>query len=257
MSFLRKLGVIWFTLKQARALKQQGVMDPDELRRTLMQRAISHASGGTVEVDLPSFDADIPDEALEVWEDYSPAETITLTERHINLIRRVRFSWNVTEVGAPRVDEEQPYGSPDPLRDLAQSLGEASVTELAKRHADMTDVLNKFFRRAELEPGTYQIDGREFALNIDHLTLVPELIFDWDNEGDVWPTPSVDPKRPYGNYTFFQKEMALYLGWLKEGQERELTDDEISRLTDLHHEMLDALRVVATYATVRLAPASA
>lgn len=256
MSFLHKLGVIWFAFKQARALKRQGITDPAELRRRLMQQAISHASGGTISLDQLGY-ADIPDEALEVWEDYSPPETITLTERHVDLIRRVRFSWNTAEVGSPRADEEQPYGSPDLLRSLADALGEASVPELAKQHADMTGALNKFFRWAELKPGTYEVDGRAFILTAEHLKLAPELVFDWDNEGDPWPTPSVDPKRPYGNYTFFQKEMALHLGWFKESEGRELTDAELSRLTALHHEMLDALRVIAARATVSLETKSA
>lgn len=250
MSVLNKLKIIWITFKEMRALKREGVTDPGELRRLVIERTIKRAAG--IDLNLSDHFADIPDEALDVWENYDPGDDAParITERHLDLIRRIRFSWNMTEVGAPRVDCKNPYGSSDPLRDIAEALGEAPVPELAKRHADMTGVLSAFFSRAKLQPGSYEVDCRTFSLTADHLTLAQNLVFRWDNDCDPWPTPSVDPKRPYGDFTFYQKEMAIHLGWLSEGDERDLTNEEISRLEYLHFEMLDALRVIAAHGTV-------
>lgn len=255
MSFLRKLGLIWYTYRQARALKREGVTDPDELRRLVMQQAISHASGGQITLDLDDL-PDVPDEAMEVWENYTAPDEFALDQSHVNLIRRVRFSWNDAEAGAPRVDCERPYGSPDALRDVAEVFGDALVSELARTHADMTAALNEYFHKVALEPGVYAIGGGTFTLTADHLRLARELRFAWSDEDVPWPTPSVNPKRPYGSFTFFQKEMAICLGWIHEDEDRELTDDEISRLTEMHREMLEALQVLASHGIVHLETAA-
>ncbi|WP_230530524.1 hypothetical protein [Microvirga roseola] len=200
----------------------------------------------------------IPEEALEVWEGHEPDETsskMKLTEQHLMLIRRPRFAWSTIEVGAPRVDTEQPYGSPDPLKDIAAMTGKAPVPKFARRHADMTTVLNSYLRQFRLQPGTYGVEGRPFELTQDHLTLAKRMWFEWDTaplegfEEGSWPRPAIDPKRPYGSFSFYQQEMAIHLGWLH-GEVRELTEDEMSRLTEMHHEMLDAMRVIAAQGTI-------
>jgi hypothetical protein len=277
MFFFRRLKVMWFTVRQARALQREGITDPVELRQLLVERVAQYASGGTLDfsrddeattatkmvlqratngaIDFGIADEDpVPSEAREFWEEYDPAdEPAEITEQHLNLIRRMRFAWNNAEVGAPRLDSEQPYGSPYPLKDIADVFGKASVEELARRHADMTPVLNSFLQQARLEPGAYEVSGRTIQVTPDHRTLAKAFTFSWDKdaledfEEGPWPGPSADPKRPYGNFTFFQREMALHLGWIDENSESNLSEDEIERLTIMHHEMLDAVKVIAAH----------
>jgi hypothetical protein len=250
MSLLRGLKLTWHALKKARELRRQGIDPAEFFRRRGLEKVLEHL----IRTPDPEHRAMVPEEALSVWEEYKPkdAGTLPVTDDHLALIRRTRFAWQTVEVGAPRVDQAAPYGSADPLRDVAKAFGEAPVTELARRHADMTGVLNHCFQHANIEPGTYDVEGRAFVLSPDHLTLVRELTFSWHldelDEGP-WPTPVCDPKRPYGRFTFHQKEMAIHLGWLS-GGDRPLTETEMTRLTDMHYEMVDVLRVMAAHAVL-------
>ncbi len=285
MSFFRRMKVLWFTLRQARALHREGITDPVELRLRLYERVARYTSGGTVDLSRDdetttttkmvlqratngavhfgvSDDDSVPNEARAFWEEYEPEDApAAITQQHLALIRRMRFAWNNAEVGAPRLDTEQPYGSPDPLKDIADVFGEASVEELARRHADMTPVLNSFLQQAKLDPGAYEVDGRTIQIGPNHLTLVKTLYFSWDTdpldgfEEGLWPGPSADPKRPYGNFTFFQREMAVHLGWIDENSESNPSDDEIARLTAMHREMLDAVRVMAAHGEIDIGKA--
>lgn len=277
MSFFRRMRTLWFTLRQARALHRAGITDPVELRQRLFERVAQLTSGGTLDfsrnddataamktvlqrVTDGALDFGIADEnpvpcrARELWEEYEPeAESVAITSQQLALIRRMRFAWNNAESGAPRLDTEQPYGSPDPLKDMADVFGEAPLEELARLYAGMTPVLNSFLQGAKLDPGAYEVEGRTVHVGPDHLKLSKALRFSWDIdpldgfEEGPWPGPAADPKRPYGNFTFFQREMALHLGWIDERSESNLTADEIERLTLMHHGMLVVVRAIAAY----------
>jgi hypothetical protein len=280
MSFFHRLKVMWFTIRQTRALQREGITDPAELRQLLVERVALYTSGGSLDfsrddeattttkmilqratkgtVDFGIADEDpVPSEAREFWEEYDPEdEPAEITQQHLSLIRRMCFAWNNAEGGAPRLDSEQPYGSPYPLKDIADIFGKASVEELARRHADMTPVLNSFLQQAKLEPGAYEVNGRTIQVTPDHSTLAKALTFSWDKdalegfEEGPWPGPSADPKRPYGDFTFFQREMALHLGWINENSESNLSEDELSQLTTRHHEMLDVIRAIAAHGAI-------
>ncbi|WP_262030352.1 hypothetical protein [Microvirga sp. Mcv34] len=198
-----------------------------------------------------------------IWESYEPTEnlqSIKLTDRHLALIRRTRFGWNMAndtvEVGAPCVDASSPYGSGNILSDIAEVFGAGSPAELALQHARMAGILNLFFQSAQIDPGHYDIGGQDFNLTTDHIILARCLPFFWKVsapklfKADLWPVPSCDPVRPYGLCSYFERDMAACLGWLGEDDSRELSDDEFSKLTQMHTEMADVFQVMAAYARI-------
>lgn len=195
-----------------------------------------------------------------------PDTVFDLTLERIALIRRMVVAWNATEVGAPIIHPDAPYGSTDRDDDIANVMGDDEGTE--EEHRALGDALALFLQNARLKPGRYQYHNPlaklapsdvfdlfrddetgvtpehiTFDITEEHLRLIPNLSLEWDDEYDV---PAVDPKRPYGDMTWYTVEMAVHLGKPpeKDGDGRAvLSDAEENRLMRLHREMQPALQI--------------
>ncbi|RGE45029.1 hypothetical protein DZC30_11765 [Comamonas testosteroni] len=197
-----------------------------------------------------------------------------LTHQHLQLIRQLRVTWLPIESGAPGIDPAQPL--------LGDSLGlEATQQILQTRDADLATKLlaevclwvPEFTASATLAPGSYALpagfDGKtqneKFEFRAEHLTLlqaalwrevddsnVADVLADEDSSQPLWPMPYIDGKRPYGDRSYYQIDMAELLGqpYAKDAQGRYILPPEKDEaLKQLHLQTQAALQVLFMYCT--------
>jgi hypothetical protein len=51
------------------------------------------------------------------------ARDFTVTDEHVQLLRRTHITWDGAEFGAPEIDPKRPYGNSDVFGDIAEILG--------------------------------------------------------------------------------------------------------------------------------------
>lgn len=221
-------------------------------------------------------------EADGAWFGYGPFE---VTPRHIALLRQIRLSWDGAERGAPMLDPERPYGRPDLLAHLAEVFGTDDANTLARRHVEMFFVLARALKHGVLRPGRYALGnigaddvraamqgygGDEglgdadlglvaegtIAVTDEHLKLLRNIESRWPSqweceerlESGTYPAGAADPKRPYGDFTYIEVDMARILGCLPpppDGDEPAVFEPEpalAEHLQRLHWQMLGAMQ---------------
>lgn len=207
---------------------------------------------------------------------------LEITAAHLGLLRAARLAWNGAERGAPMLDPARPYGRTDLLTQLGEVFGTDDTDELGRRHVEMYCALARALRRGTLTPGRYapanltpdqirvalrgygelsdedlglDADGRVLVTE-DHLRLLGGIEIRWPSEyecGDLldagrYPAAAADPKRPYGDFTFIEVDMARILGELPPAPERgpaifEPSPELARRLQRLHWQMLGVMQV--------------
>lgn len=209
-------------------------------------------------------------------------QAFQLTDRHLALLRRSVISWDPTEVGAPAIDPEKPFGSRSVRKDVAQAaqLSPKDAKGIKAFYAEMGHALQTLLWYGELAPGVYRVphplkgrrswldgltgDGDppppetiEIRFEETHRKLLDRAHLRWTNwpeeEADdgLVPTPGIDPKRPYGDRTYFTLDMAEILGMPIRADEGEpMTEEQQKHLVALHHEMKHALQVFVVKAQV-------
>ncbi|MGV0805909.1 hypothetical protein [Mycolicibacterium setense] len=207
-----------------------------------------------------------------------------ITPRHIDLLRQMRFGWDGAERGAPMLDPKQPYGRPDLLKQLGETFETDDDADLARRHVEMFFVLSRALKHGALEPGRHPLrnisaddvrramrgygvtdtdlgldaDG-QVAITADHLQLLRDIDIRWPSTSDCedrfaageYPAAAGDPKRPYGDFTFIEVDMARILGVLPPADDTgvfEPSPELADRLQRLHWQMLVAMQVFAEQA---------
>ncbi len=205
----------------------------------------------------------IPNEARHVWLDpagafarqkskrsqnYFEIKRFPITSQHIALLRQARFAWDVTEIGAPMLDLEKPFGREDLLAQLGDVFGDPTPRVLARRHVEMMFAVGALLQHGELAPGVYTprnvssvalrapmvepggalvplatlgltVNG-SFTFKAEHRQLLKVLTFDWPSRSKVedlladgaFPTLHFDAKRPYGDRSHYAVDMAIALG---------------------------------------------
>lgn len=208
--------------------------------------------------------------------------SLQITGAHLGLLRRARLTWDGAERGAPMLDPDRPYGRTDLLAQLAEVFGTGDAEELGRRHVEMYFVLARALRHATLAPGRYALtnvapadvrsalrgygelsaddlgldaDG-QVNLTEDHLKLLRGIEIRWPSECECedrldagcYPAAAADPKRPYGDFTFIELDMARILGELPPAPASgpaifEPSADLALRLQRLHWQMLGTMQV--------------
>lgn len=191
---------------------------------------------------------------------------------HAKLISAFRVFFLPVEEGAPGIDPEFPFGDKVDVLPRALSLLGTSDGLLATRLlAEAGRILPLYIARAQMVPGKYTVpadmaayfstpdngvasDG-SFAFTKEHAALLKGAnwrVVDQDNIGevlatpDMWPMPYIDGKRPYGDMSYYQLDMARLLGEpYVIGPDKSAVPDEAkdARLEALHGEMTAALQI--------------
>lgn len=174
-----------------------------------------------------------------------------VTATHLALLRQMRLAWDGAERGAPMLDPARPYGRADIMAQLADVFATDDADTLARRHVEMLFVLARTLRHGTLRPGRYTLrnldaddvcaaltgygvdeglgdadlgldgDGA-VVVTEEHLKLLRGIEIRWPSQWDAeerledgtYPAPTADSKRPYGDYTHIEVDMARILGCL-------------------------------------------
>jgi hypothetical protein len=67
---------------------------------------------------------------------------VTITPKHLEALRKLRFGWNTRlESGGPVVDPLAPYGSEDMGADLGPIIGRRDPVAIARFHREVSALL--------------------------------------------------------------------------------------------------------------------
>jgi hypothetical protein len=204
-----------------------------------------------------------------------------LTERHLNLLRNAVVLWAPVESGAPAVvisplqigdGEEQP--TPAVYADIARRAGlpmsnpptAAEKQQVDDLVADLPEALAQLLAHGRLEAGTYRYENPLVELPFASKMLPPEIaalakerVVSFALTGRHvallrharWRGLFMNPKRPYGDFTYFELDMAEILGeQVARTADGKLPDKEEQRLWKLHTETLPALQLYLQKASI-------
>jgi hypothetical protein len=223
--------------------------------------------------------------------------TPTITSKHVQALRKLRFAWNTAiESGGPVVDPLTPYGSENLAADLGPILGTRDKVAIARFHREVSSLLIWGLKNGKLAEGDYRLahldnasmegrlrrelarypglpserveailaqvprldPDRQFHFTDQHRRLLHELRLEWPDGQIMWiiagsgyPAPAVHFKRPFGDMTAFEIDMAAILGLAR------ARGDTIDPLLDrLYWEMWPALQAFVEHVEIDLTAAS-
>jgi hypothetical protein len=178
-----------------------------------------------------------PAAAAPSWRYFDP---VTITADDIAWFRACRSTWIDCESGAPAI-----IPGDMTLAAYGNAFDEPSSSVVAR----MERLSCAFFLHAAFGPGRYPfrkpLQGRRaFKVSADHIRLL---------QTTNWRTGTIDCKRPYGDYTHFEIDMARAVGLpvtrSAEGYDEIGTKGE-ARMDVLHKEMLFVLQAYIEHAVL-------
>jgi len=283
MSVFKKLKDFWQIYKQLRQVRRGQISEADAAHSivtpdTPVSSGPAKGSGGNIEgLSEASIAALISPDLDKLYPD-----GFELTDDHVTVIRRMRLSWNGTEGGAPQQDPDRPFLDAGTLELLGQlaNVGAAQTDKvdfLVQRRA----ALSQFCQQAQLTPGQFHISNISFGdvsdalgwledwetiigvgpdmafdMTRDDIVLAKAAQWDWPDEDDMAEAldageiagPTVDPKRPYGDMSYFELDIHRVLGWPIEKRNDDgfiaITDAQAGRALNLHFRQLCAMQVL-------------
>jgi hypothetical protein len=205
-------------------------------------------------------------------------DSFTLTPEHIRLLRQATVLWAPIESGAPAVMVTpllmEGASHEDVAADVARRAGivtgETPTAEDRQRGAALLDevpeALAQLMEHGTLAPGSYRFENRVVDLE-NAANLVPDELPELAKERTAtftftaqhrallaaarWSGPMVNPKRPYGDMSYFELDMLDVLGE-KAPQDAQgmLAPAVEKRLGKLHAETMPALQLFLDKATI-------
>lgn len=154
--------------------------------------------------------------------------------RHNDRLRRVPVGWNYTEVGAPCFPPDWAIAPDDvTLIRIATAYGACPPGSYPYRrppgkcgYSPLVDALPA---------------DSVFEFTEQHRSLLTSMYWEASEDDELL---TADPKRPYGDFTFYQIEMALRLGLIpaqKPADHDPMTPEIVEAMTELHFQMQPAL----------------
>ncbi|MCE1236558.1 MAG: hypothetical protein LWW93_09390 [Hyphomicrobiales bacterium] len=165
------------------------------------------------------------------------SDPIDITAEDIAWFHGFHAVWNDCETGAPAL-----VAGDMELDDFIEAMEDGGPTPARYEKA-----ICAFFLHARFEPGTYALrhassGATSVTVSADQVALL---------KGAHWKQGIIDCKRPYGDYTHFEIEMAKILG-LPVGRDdhgRDTLSPEVEkRLAGLHRDMLDVVQAYVEHA---------
>ncbi len=186
--------------------------------------------------------------------DAEPLHPAQITSDDVAWFRRGGAVWARLESGAPAIVPPNVNANAYIDEQLAYPTPGAS----ARRPERLEPILCAFFLNATFRPGRYRLDPPVSSINQDgvptgsmlstvdvtaeHLTLL---------QYSLWNGPLMDGKRPYGNRTSYEVDMAEILGHVApngaDGQVS-LSDAERHHYRTIHHAMLAVVQAYVQHA---------
>lgn len=196
---------------------------------------------------------------------------------HLRLIRNLHLIWSPVEGGSPWINCVEPLGQmPEggEARQLAAEITGLPLEEAERKLIETAINIHTFVEHALLQPGVYQIPEHfggpcqdedfglaangDFTFRPEHLTLLRHMRWRWPVPQEVpellaagiYPFPLTESKRPYGDYTWYECEMAEILEepYATDADGKPVRDAEKDkRMRGLHYETLPALQVLFLY----------
>ncbi len=197
---------------------------------------------------------------------------------HADLMRHLGVIWIPVESGAPGIEFERPLGGNDTVDTAMALLGIKDRRLAVQRLAEVCRLVPSYVRETGcLAPGRYAVPAARraafdfpdsgvdaqgnFQLRSEHLVLLraanwrdasPGALEAVLREGDAyWPMPYIDGKRPYGDSSFYQIDMARLLGepYALDARGYAITEPaKDARLAGLHWQTAAALQVFLAHA---------
>lgn len=227
-------------------------------------------------------DAAVEDRHAIIRAVFSANALPALTAQHLLLIRQLRVNWVPEESGAPGIDPVQPLRGASSNADTRSSLSialnilQSTDRQLATRLlAEVCLIIPEFVASATLPAGNYSLPAdfvqprhhtrasQPFQFLPAHQSLlnaaqwrevssdsIDDVLADEDPSQPLWPMPYIDGKRPYGNRSYYQIDMAELLGqpYAKNAQGQYiLPPDKDQALASLHQQTQAALQVLLMY----------
>jgi hypothetical protein len=159
--------------------------------------------------------------------------------RHTERLRAVRVGWDGTEVGAPCFPPDWESEDDDVhLLRIAAEYGDCPAGVYPYRRPPEDHEYSPFVEELP--------DECEFVFTPQHRTLLTKMSFELSDPYLDEEIPGADPKRPYGDFTFYQLEMALHLELIpaqKPDDYDPMTPEIVDAMTALHFQMQPALDV--------------
>lgn len=201
----------------------------------------------------------------------------TPTQAHLALLRQATVVWTPAESGAPAilVSPFELSGSAEEIQaDIARRAGIAtddtpSAADLARAQQiffELPEALAHSLSHGTLTPGQYEYRNPLVELpdlapalpdELRHLAVERTVVVDFTTEHHAllrearWRGLWMDPKRPYGDMTYLELDMAEILGQPTDrGDDGRLPSGQERRLWKLHTETLSALQVYLRQAVI-------
>ena len=198
-----------------------------------------------------------------------------LKDEHVRLLRAATVVWSGVESGAPAVLPSPQFLEVDelPYEDIARRAGltlASPPTQEQLRHierllSELPEALAEFLGEGRLKPGRYSYRnplpsvphvGNLVAPSHKELSHDATVTFDFTAEhakllrAARWEGVAMNPKRPYGNMTYFELDMLEILGEPKTARDAEghLALEQEHRLGRLHEDMQIAVQVFLLHA---------
>lgn len=160
-------------------------------------------------------------------------------QQYTERLRTVRVGWDGTESGAPCFPPDwEPRSDDLHLIRIAAAHGACPVGSYTYRRPPADFETSPLVDRLPQES--------LFEFTDQHRRLLAVMSWELTEPYFDEEIPGVDPKRPYGDFTFYQLEMALHLGLIpaqKPADHDPMTPDIVDAMTEIHGQMQPALQI--------------
>jgi hypothetical protein len=176
---------------------------------------------------------------------YGSPETVQFKKEHITLLQNANWVWDRAEHGAWCIDEEKPYGSDNPEKDVCDLTG-CKKEEALDLHGSLLWIL-------DVIKDSIKYDDCKDYVREEHFKLIKRMYFCdygiWNSVAEhEFGQISIDQKRPYGNSNVYG-DIANILGvsnndLYKDGSDYDIKDKCRKHFDELEKTLIDSLKLL-------------